>query len=441
MKLILTSEVSGLGAPGDVVEVKDGYGRNYLLPRGFAIRWTRGAEKQIASIRKAREAREIRDLGAAKEVAEPARPAAGRAWRCGRARAAACSARSPPRTSPRPSRPRAAPSSTAVASRSATRSRASARTGSASSCTRRSPRTRDRGRRRLTCSVTSGAGRPRVSLWKRPVAPPSRASGEGAPRVRGLDEAAGRGSLDEVPARIQRRCRPRPVRRGGGGPERPCPARPLVRSRARSAATAPAAAAARPAGGSCSAPASNAAGRTRGRGAGPPPSTRRTQSQVSTLRLSISHSVASGRERGHERPTAGRGSRAAGRACSARITITPARDEQEREQRADHHELLEREHRHGLGQQHRAPADEQGGRSTGVRPAADPAQPAGHQAVPGHGEQHAGLAHDQHQDDRGEAEHRADVDDVHHEVLADEAERVGQRRARGRSRCRAPCRP
>ena len=36
MKLILTQEVAGLGAPGDVVEVKDGYGRNYLVPRGVA---------------------------------------------------------------------------------------------------------------------------------------------------------------------------------------------------------------------------------------------------------------------------------------------------------------------------------------------------------------------------------------------------------------------
>ncbi|MEV0145287.1 MULTISPECIES: 50S ribosomal protein L9 [unclassified Nonomuraea] len=69
MKLILTNEVSGLGTPGDVVEVKDGYGRNYLIPRGYAMRWTRGAEKQIESIKKARDAREIRDLGTAKEVA------------------------------------------------------------------------------------------------------------------------------------------------------------------------------------------------------------------------------------------------------------------------------------------------------------------------------------------------------------------------------------
>lgn len=68
MKIILTQEVSGLGSPGDVVEVKDGYGRNYLLPQGFAINWTKGAEKQVSLIKRARSAREIRDLGHAKEV-------------------------------------------------------------------------------------------------------------------------------------------------------------------------------------------------------------------------------------------------------------------------------------------------------------------------------------------------------------------------------------
>jgi large subunit ribosomal protein L9 len=69
MKLILTQQVAGLGAPGDVVEVKDGFGRNYLEPRGFAIKWTRGAEKQIDSIKKARSARQIADLDHAKEIA------------------------------------------------------------------------------------------------------------------------------------------------------------------------------------------------------------------------------------------------------------------------------------------------------------------------------------------------------------------------------------
>lgn len=68
MKLILTQEVSGLGAPGDVVEVKDGYGRNYLMPRGFAIAWTRGGEKQVTQIKRARKVREVRDLGHANEI-------------------------------------------------------------------------------------------------------------------------------------------------------------------------------------------------------------------------------------------------------------------------------------------------------------------------------------------------------------------------------------
>jgi large subunit ribosomal protein L9 len=69
MRLILTQEVSGLGAPGDVVEVKPGYGRNYLVPRGLALQWTRGAEKQIELIRRARSAREIRSLDDAREAA------------------------------------------------------------------------------------------------------------------------------------------------------------------------------------------------------------------------------------------------------------------------------------------------------------------------------------------------------------------------------------
>jgi large subunit ribosomal protein L9 len=68
MKLILTQEVGRLGGPGDVVEVRDGFGRNYLVPRGFAIPWTKGGEKQVASIRRARDNRQIRDLGHAKEV-------------------------------------------------------------------------------------------------------------------------------------------------------------------------------------------------------------------------------------------------------------------------------------------------------------------------------------------------------------------------------------
>jgi len=58
-KLILTTEVTGLGSAGDVVEVKNGYARNYLLPRGFAVLWSKGGEKQIAQIRAARDARAV----------------------------------------------------------------------------------------------------------------------------------------------------------------------------------------------------------------------------------------------------------------------------------------------------------------------------------------------------------------------------------------------
>lgn len=61
-KLILTHEVTGLGAPGDVVDVKAGYARNYLIPSGFAVTWTRGGEKQIESIKAARAARELATL-------------------------------------------------------------------------------------------------------------------------------------------------------------------------------------------------------------------------------------------------------------------------------------------------------------------------------------------------------------------------------------------
>jgi large subunit ribosomal protein L9 len=68
MKLILTQEVTGLGTPGDVVEVKDGYARNFLLPRRLAVAWTKGGEKQVASIRSARRSREIKTIEGAKQV-------------------------------------------------------------------------------------------------------------------------------------------------------------------------------------------------------------------------------------------------------------------------------------------------------------------------------------------------------------------------------------
>lgn len=68
MKLILTHEVTNLGSPGDIVEVKDGYGRNFLLPRNFAIRWSKGAAKQVESIKAGREARAVHDLETAQSI-------------------------------------------------------------------------------------------------------------------------------------------------------------------------------------------------------------------------------------------------------------------------------------------------------------------------------------------------------------------------------------
>lgn len=68
MKLILTQEVSGLGAPGDVVDVKAGFGRNFLLPQGLATAWTKGGEKQVTQIKRARGKREVRDREHALEI-------------------------------------------------------------------------------------------------------------------------------------------------------------------------------------------------------------------------------------------------------------------------------------------------------------------------------------------------------------------------------------
>jgi large subunit ribosomal protein L9 len=67
-KIILTNEVSGLGAAGDVVEVKSGYARNYLVPRGFAIAWTKGGEKDVEAIRRARRIRDIHTIEQATSV-------------------------------------------------------------------------------------------------------------------------------------------------------------------------------------------------------------------------------------------------------------------------------------------------------------------------------------------------------------------------------------
>ncbi|HEV7950977.1 MAG TPA: 50S ribosomal protein L9 [Glaciihabitans sp.] len=68
LKLILTHEVTGLGAPGDVIDVKNGFARNYLVPQGLAVQWTRGGEKQVESIKAARVAREHATIEEAQDL-------------------------------------------------------------------------------------------------------------------------------------------------------------------------------------------------------------------------------------------------------------------------------------------------------------------------------------------------------------------------------------
>jgi len=70
MKIVLTQEVRSLGSPGEVVEVADGYARNYLIPRGLAQKATRGVLKQVDVIRRTRELKEVRDLDHANQIAE-----------------------------------------------------------------------------------------------------------------------------------------------------------------------------------------------------------------------------------------------------------------------------------------------------------------------------------------------------------------------------------
>ncbi|HYN30841.1 MAG TPA: 50S ribosomal protein L9 [Dermatophilaceae bacterium] len=68
MKVILTHEVTGLGAAGDVVDVKDGYARNFLFRRGLATAWTKGGQKQVDAIAKGREVRAVKSLEEAKSI-------------------------------------------------------------------------------------------------------------------------------------------------------------------------------------------------------------------------------------------------------------------------------------------------------------------------------------------------------------------------------------
>ncbi|MEY2423336.1 MAG: large subunit ribosomal protein [Acidimicrobiaceae bacterium] len=70
MKVILRSDVADVGKKGDIVDVADGFARNYLVPKGFALKATNGNIEQAASMRRARDIRDAKDRGAAEEVAQ-----------------------------------------------------------------------------------------------------------------------------------------------------------------------------------------------------------------------------------------------------------------------------------------------------------------------------------------------------------------------------------
>lgn len=75
MKLLLRTDVRGVGKKGDLVDVADGYARNFLVPKGLAIKATPGVEAQAASMRRSRDLKDAADRSAAEEVAKVLVPA------------------------------------------------------------------------------------------------------------------------------------------------------------------------------------------------------------------------------------------------------------------------------------------------------------------------------------------------------------------------------
>ncbi|HEX9259668.1 MAG TPA: 50S ribosomal protein L9 [Acidimicrobiales bacterium] len=70
VKVILRSDIAGVGKRGDIVDVSDGYARNYLFPRGLGIKATDGAVAQASAMRRARDLRDAADRSAAEEIAK-----------------------------------------------------------------------------------------------------------------------------------------------------------------------------------------------------------------------------------------------------------------------------------------------------------------------------------------------------------------------------------
>ena len=73
MKVILRSDVNDVGKKGDIVEVADGFARNYLVPKGFALKATNGNIQQAASMRRARDIRDARSDAPGAETCTSAR--------------------------------------------------------------------------------------------------------------------------------------------------------------------------------------------------------------------------------------------------------------------------------------------------------------------------------------------------------------------------------
>jgi len=70
VKVILRTDVSSVGKKGDIVDVADGFGRNYLVPKGLAMRATANAQEQAAAMRRSRDLKDAKDRGSAEEIAK-----------------------------------------------------------------------------------------------------------------------------------------------------------------------------------------------------------------------------------------------------------------------------------------------------------------------------------------------------------------------------------
>jgi len=75
VKLLLRSDVNGVGKKGDIIEVADGFGRNYLLPKGFAVKANPGVEAQASAMRRSRDLKDAAERAAAEEIAKTLVPA------------------------------------------------------------------------------------------------------------------------------------------------------------------------------------------------------------------------------------------------------------------------------------------------------------------------------------------------------------------------------